>query len=156
MKRIGIFLMILLSTMVVSAQRGDGGQRGEGKSQGQRMSSEERQEQELVQMTKALSLTPEQVVDVTKIQNKLTADIELKRSTMSKDTDRKVMREEMKELRDQYNEDVKVLLTDEQKLKYEAYLKKREDKMNQRQGQASGQGKGQGQGQRQGGGQRSN
>ncbi|MDA3852641.1 MAG: hypothetical protein PF444_00130 [Bacteroidales bacterium] len=148
MKRIGIILMVLLSTVVVSAQRGDVGQRGEGKSHGPKMSSEERQEQQLVQMTKNLSLTPEQVADVTKIQDKLTLAIEVKRSTMSKDTDRKVMRKEMAELREQYNEDVKALLTDEQKVKYEAYLKEREDKMMQRQGQH--------QGQRQGGGQGSN
>lgn len=135
MKRIAIILSLVLSVFTLSAQRGDGGQRGSQHNNGERPSTEERQAQELAQMTKVLSLTPDQIVSLKEKQNKLTEDIEKKRANLTKDSDRKVVREEMMKMREQYNVDVKKLLTDEQKVKYETYLKERESKMKERQGQ---------------------
>ena len=134
MKRIGLILTLILSTMVMSAQRGDSSQRSDDRKGGQKMSAEDRQKKELEQLTETLALTPEQVTDITALQDTLSVTMEEKRSTMSKDTDRKAMSEGMKELREKYNEDVLALLTEEQKVKYEAYLEKRESQGKQRQG----------------------
>lgn len=152
MKRIGIVLMMLLSLTLVSAQRGEGGQRGGNEKGGQRMSTEERQEKELAELSKTLSLSSTQITEVKLIQDKLVKDIEAKRESMTEDSDRKAMREEMKALRTQYNKDIVALLNDEQKAKYKELTEQREEEMKQRQGQRGGQGQGQRGGQ--GGGQR--
>jgi len=148
MKRLGLILAICLTTLTLSAQRGDGGQRGERSSNGQRMSMEDRQAKELEQLTTQLELTPAQVTEISKLQEASTKAMKEKRESMSKDTDRKVMAEEMSALREKYNEDVKALLTDDQKVKYEALVKEREEQMKQRQGQRQGGGQGGERGQR--------
>ena len=152
MRKIGITLMILLMTMSVSAQRGNGGQRGSEQKSEQRMSPEERQAKELAQLTKVLSLSDKQIVEVANLQTAMSKDIKAKRASMTSNSDRKTMRTEMEALRNKYNEDVLTLLDDEQKEKYIAYLKKKDEKM--KPGHSQGQRPEGGQGNRQGGGNR--
>lgn len=134
-------MMLLLSSLLVSAQRGEDGQRSDRQKSAQRTSLAERQEQELAQLTKDLSLTAEQQMSIAKLQKALNDAVVVSREKSTDAADRKLKRQEKMKLRKQYDTDLMALLTPKQKKKYEAILKARSEQM-QNQGQRPNAGQG--------------
>ena len=127
MKQIGIILMILLSSLLASAQ--DANNEKDKQKSDQISAIEKRQAQELAQLTKQLTLTKEQQASIATLQNKLnTAEKNYKESTKD-DPERKMKKQEMKKLRQSYEEDVIAVFTKKQKSKYNAILKAKEQQM---------------------------
>ncbi len=131
MKKLGTILVLFLGLNAIWAQ-GPGG--------GQRMSMEERQAQELKNLTKALDLDENQITAVKELQADFAKEAKELRSGMQQGGDRQAMREGMYKLRNQFDVDVKAVLTKEQYPKFEEYIKNRDSQMQQRQGQGQRQG----------------
>lgn len=130
MKNLALILVMFLSINSVWAQQ----QRSE-----QRISIEERQKQELQQLKSALDINEAQETQIVKLQTAFAKESKTLRSGMSQNSDRQAMREQMNTLRKKYDTDVKAVLTDAQKVKYEELLAKRKENMQgQRQGQSQG------------------
>lgn len=143
MKQIGIIMMILLSTLLVSAQQTDNGKPGKHQKSDQRSSVEKHQAEELTTLTQKLALTAEQQVSISKLQQNLNDATKAFRESKGSKADRKIKRQEMTKLRTGYDADIMALLTKKQKTKYQAILKAREAEM-QRQSSLQGkQGNGQ-------------
>jgi len=139
MKQIGIILMILLSSLLASAQDANN-EKGKDKQKSDQISAiEKRQAQELAQLTKQLTLTKEQQASIATLQNKLnTAEKNYKESTKD-DPERKMKKQEMKKLRQSYEEDVIAVFTKKQKSKYNAILKAKEQQMQSQMSKAENQ-----------------
>lgn len=144
MKKITLTLLVMLISTIALAQKPNG-QGGNNKQ-----SIEERQEKELKQLTKTLDLSQAQIDSITILQDKLAIAIEEKRSSFDK-SDRDAMRKEMTIMRDNYYNDVRELLDEDQQKKYDKYISKQKAKQQERVDNQRGQGHGGGQG-RQGGG----
>lgn len=135
MKNLALILVLFLSVNTLWAQQQQKG--------GQRISMEERQKQELKELKSTLELTAEQEKEIVKLQTAFTKESKALRSGMTQNTDRKAMRDKMTTLRKKYDTDVKALLTDEQKAKYDKLIAKRQEQMQgQRQGQKRGESQG--------------
>lgn len=126
MKKLALFIVLLLGVSAMWAQPQQGRQR---------MSIEDRQAQELKNLKEKLELNKEQEKSVISFQKAFAKEVNTLRSQMSQGGDRGAMREKMTTLRKKFDADVRTILNDEQKVKYDALLKKREAQMQQRQGQ---------------------
>lgn len=121
MKKIGIVIMLLLSTTVFFAQNN------------QRMTPKERQAKTIERLTKSLELSDTQVTQVTAFYDTETTKMEALRS--NKGSDREQMREDMKQLTEDTDASITTILTEEQLPKFEAYITERNEKMASRQKQ---------------------
>lgn len=121
MKKIGIVIMLLLSTTVFFAQNN------------QRMTPKERQAKTIERLTKSLELSDTQVTQVTAFYDTETTKMEALRS--NKDMDREQMRENMKQLTEDTDASITTILTEEQLPKFETYTTERNEKMASRQKQ---------------------
>lgn len=130
---------------MVEAQRGTGQRPSQSESgqRPQRMNPEERIERQTSRLKEQLSLTDEQTGKVkallTSNMEKQRAEWEKRRAEMeqareNQQVDRDKMRAEMKARMDAQDAEIKALLTDEQKAKYEKVIKEREERMKNRQG----------------------
>lgn len=108
-KVIGLFLVILISSVSVFAQNG--------KREGRKGDSSKR----LEQMVAELKLNEKQTADFCKVQSDYRDKVKKERE--SAQTDRSKMREKMKAMRTEKNDQIKKILTDEQ---YKQYLAKSE------------------------------
>lgn len=123
MKQIGIMVMFFLTSLLVSAQHDEAKKQNDGQTSKQSIAFEKRQTEDLAQLTKQLSLTPEQQASITQLQKNLNDATKAYRASKAKDPEHKAKRDEMKKLRNSYDTDFMSLLTKKQKTKYEAFLK---------------------------------
>ena len=131
MKKLALLFVLVLGLNSMWAQE----QRG-----GQRMSIEDRQAQELKTLKKNLNLDKEQEKAIIKFQDAFAKEVNTLRSGMSQGGDRSAMREKMNTLRTKYDADVRKVLNDEQKVKYDEMFEKRASQMQKRQGKGNRQG----------------
>ena len=142
-KTIAAAALLVLSTTVM----------GQGQGNRQMRSSSERAKTETESIVKAVALTPEQAAKVLEINLKYAAKDSIRFAEMrasGANMDRDAMMKSMTEQRAAQTVEVKAVMTDDQKAKYDAYIKDRDA---QRAARMGGQGGGQGgQGGGQGGG----
>jgi len=102
----------------------------DGTQPGGRPNMEQMQERQIEHLTKALSLTPDQVSQVRAID----ADTMSKMTALRQDTStpREQKRDKMMQIRSESQAKVRTILTDEQKPKYDALLAKERERMEQR------------------------
>lgn len=124
MKKLGLLLMIVVlgTTMSMAQNRG-----------GQRMDPEERAKKSTKELKEALDLKEDQEKKVYELN--LKAGKEMSEAWEEADGDRDVMRKKMGKVRDNTNNEMKKILSDDQYEKYEKYL---EEKRKQRQGGGGG------------------
>lgn len=129
------FLITVLFLGVFSlaqAQRGTGqrpSQAGGGRPQ---MDPAERVERQTQQLKESLSLTDEQTAKVKAIYTKYgekQREAFQKAREAGEEVDREKMREQMQATRTQQDNEIKALLTAEQKTKFEAVIKERQERM---------------------------
>ena len=102
----------------------------DGTQPGGRPNMEQMRERQIEHLTKALSLTPDQVSQVRAID----ADSMSKMAALRQDTStpREQKRDKMMQIRSESQAKVRTVLTDEQKPKYDAMLAKEKERMEQR------------------------
>lgn len=127
MKKLGILVILLLSSTLFYAQRGE------------RMSPEERQAKTIESLTKSVDLSEDQVTQVTAFYEIQTTKMENLRSNGG--DDREQMRAEMQELNAETDASVLSILSEDQVVKFEAYKQERDERMAERK-QQGGQKKG--------------
>lgn len=145
MKKLVLILALFVAVVTVAeAQRNTGSrpsQSQSGEQRGQRMSPEERLEKQVTNMKEKLGLSEEQTTKVTALlkanQEKQRAAFEKARESGAQ-PDREKMRTQMQESMKKQDTDIKALLTGEQKTKYDAMVKEREERMKNRQGGPGG------------------
>lgn len=149
MKR--VFFVIITTVFVLSTVSLNAQNRDNRNGQGERVSFSERQERMLKVLKDSLALNATQVTKIQAINKTYDAKFEALRGTGG-EGDREAMREKMTSLNNQYNAEVKKVLTPEQAKKYDKLAADRRSRMSgsDRPGQGQRQG-GNGQGQRQGG-----
>ena len=128
---------LLLMGTVVMAQQGQGNR--------QMRSATERAKTETERIVKAVELTADQTAKILVINQKYAVKdsirfADMRNSQSSGNVDREAMMKEMKASRDVKTIEVKAVLTEDQKTKYDAYLKERDERGNRqgRQGGAQG------------------
>ncbi len=144
MKRI-VFILSALAIMLtvtgeLSAQQGgERGNRGNGQGQGerQRMSFSERQEQNLKMLTDSLGLTADQITKIKALNKTYETKSDKMREEAAESGDRNAMREKMRSFMDDYNKDVRALLTDKQKVKFDKLQENRQSRRPSEQGERS-------------------
>ncbi len=129
MKQIGIIVMILLSSLLVSAQDTNNGKSKNKQKLDQISVTEKHQADELAKLTKQLALTPEQQASILILQQNLNKAGKTAREAKKDDPERKAKRQKVKELRHSYNDDLMAVLTKKQQDKYQAILKAQEQSM---------------------------
>lgn len=151
-----VFLMTILFLSVFSlaqAQRNTGQRPSKSGNKGEHMgmmSPEERAERQTQRLTEALSLNPEQVAKVKAIvvkngeENRKAFE---KAREAGQEMEREKMRGQMKASMEKQDNEIKALLTPEQKVKFEKHIKEREERMKNWQGRPGGQGSRNGQNQ---------
>ncbi|MEL7587720.1 MAG: hypothetical protein AAGU19_13475 [Prolixibacteraceae bacterium] len=146
MKRILLIGILVLSIFsLAQAQRNTGQRPSKSGDQQQRgmMDPVQRVERQTERLTEALSLNADQVTKVkailTKNAEKRQKDFEKMRASGA-EPDRDKMRENMKAANTQQDNEIKALLTAEQKVKYEQVIKEREERMKNWQGRQGGAG----------------
>ncbi len=135
MKKFLFVLVVFLSLFSLAQAQRDTSQRPSKSENGEqrppRMDPAERIERETNQLKEKLSLTDDQVAKVkdiyTKSMEKRSQEFEKARE--SGEMDREAMHKKMKEEMDQENNAIKAILTDAQKVKFDAYIKEREERM---------------------------
>jgi len=140
MKRILLITVLFLSVFSLAQAQRNTGQRpskaGGGNGPGM-MDPAERVERQTQRLSEALSLDADQIAKVKAIYTK---NGEEQRKAFEKakaegqEFDREKMREQMKASMAKQDNEIKALLTPEQKVKFEQYLKDREERMKNRQG----------------------
>ncbi len=140
-----LFLITVLFLGILSfaqAQRGSGqrpSQAGGGRPQ---MDPAERVERQTQRLKEVLSLTDEQTLKVKDIYKKYSEkhrEAFQKARESGEEFDREKMREQMQATMAQQDNEVRALLTEEQKVKFEAFIKERAERMkNWQQGQRPG------------------
>jgi Spy/CpxP family protein refolding chaperone len=139
MKRILLITVLFLSVFsLAQAQRNTGERPSKSDDGGHRMMDPaERIERQTQRLTEALSLNEDQVTKVkgiyTKYAEKHRKAFEEARAS-GEEIDRDKMHETMKASMTKQDNEIKALLTDEQKVKFEKYIEEREEKMKNRQG----------------------
>jgi protein CpxP len=129
---VGLCTVTLAAPMALRAQ--DQGAppppQSDGTQQGGRPNMEQMRERQIEHMTKMLSLTPDQVTQVRAID----ADSMSKMAALRQDTStpREQKRDKMMQIRSDSQAKVRMILTDEQKPKYDAMLAKEKERMEQR------------------------
>lgn len=133
MKKVLLIVVLFLGVFsFAQAQRGTGQRPSQTAGARAQMSPAERIENQVKQMKERLVLTDDQTV---KVKDILTKYSENQRAAFKKakesgqEVDREKMREEMKATMEKQNGEIKALLTAEQKAKYEAMMKEREERM---------------------------
>jgi Spy/CpxP family protein refolding chaperone len=126
MKKIGIVLMLLVSSLLITAQEASSKTEKDLQNSEQKSAVEKRQAEELAQLTKQLTLTPEQQASIVELQQNLNNAAKASREATKDDPERKAKRKQMMLLRKEYDANVMALLTPKQKKKYEAILKQEE------------------------------
>lgn len=150
MKRIvyvlsALAIMLSVSNDLSAQQRGDRGQRGDRQGQGQgdrqgqgqNMSFSERQGRALKMMEDSLALSEDQVVKIKKLNKTYDTKFETMREEVMESGDRSAMRDKMQGLMETYNKDIKLLLTEDQKNKYDKLMTERRSRRSSDQGQRS-------------------
>lgn len=133
MKKVLLIAILFLGVFsFAQAQRGSGQRPSQTAGARAQMSPAERIENQVKQMKERLVLTDDQTVKVkgilTKYSEKQQAAFK-KAKESGQEVDREKMREEMKATMEKQNSEIKALLTAEQKAKYEAMMKEREERM---------------------------
>lgn len=145
MKKLLLLSILLLGVFSLSQAQRNTGERpsqSKGESRPERISPEERIEREVKQLKDTLALTDEQAVKVKEIYSK---NEEKRRAAFEKaresgeEPDREAMRKEMMAAMEAQNTEIKAVLTNEQKVKFESYLKARQERMKNWQGRGDGQ-----------------
>ncbi|WP_372776358.1 hypothetical protein [Mangrovibacterium sp.] len=139
MKKLVLILALFVGIITVAeAQRNTSSRPSQTNTEGrQRMDPNERIDQQVAQMQKKLALTEEQT---TKVKALLKANMEKNREAFQnaresgQEVDREKMRAQMKAQTEKQDNEIKALLTADQKVKYDAMLKERQEKMKSRQG----------------------
>ncbi|HZL08825.1 MAG TPA: hypothetical protein VFC65_02420 [Prolixibacteraceae bacterium] len=148
MKKLGVFLVILLlATGITFAQERGGGERPsksveQGRPDRQQMTPEQRVQRETQRLVEQLKLNKEQEAKVLAINKKY---MEKQSGDWSKmrdasDEERAKMRDAMQKVQAEKNKEIKVVLTPEQVKLFDENLKKREEMRKSRQGGMGGQG----------------
>jgi Spy/CpxP family protein refolding chaperone len=127
MKKLLVLLMVTLFT-VSSAFAQERSQRQRGGT------PEERAKSQTEALAKELNLTDAQKEKVLKINLKYAQP----RTQQDQNTDREKRREEFQKQQKERNDSIKVILTDDQKKKFDKYLKDREDRMRENQNNRQG------------------
>jgi Spy/CpxP family protein refolding chaperone len=146
MKRIFLITILFLSVFSLAQAQRDTGQRpsrgGGGNGQG-RMDPAERVERQTQRLTEALSLNADQIAKVKAIYTKNAENqrkaVEEARAS-GQQPDREKMREQMRASMTKQDNEIKALLTAEQKVKFEEFIKEREERMKNWQGRQGGPG----------------
>lgn len=141
MKKLVLMVALFVAVITVAeAQRSTSGrpsQNQSGQQGGQRMSPEERLEKQVTEMKTKLALSDEQT---TKVKAIMKANQEKQRAAFEKaresgeQPDREKMRAAMQANMKKQDADIKGLLNADQKTKYDAMVKEREERMKNRQG----------------------
>lgn len=151
MKKLLIITVIFLSVVsLAQAQRGSGQRPSKAGDKHQRMDPAQRIERQVQGLTKALELNTEQQAKVKEIFKKYG---EMQREAFTKmresageNVDRDAMRTKMRtlmgDIRKKQDEEIKALLTDTQKEKYEQFQKERLERFKNGQGRQGGGGHG--------------
>lgn len=148
MRKLVLILALFVAVVTVAEAQRNTGQRPSqsqsGQPRGERMSPEERLERQVNNMKEKLGLSEEQTTKVTALlkanQEKQRAAFEKARES-GEQPDREKMRAQMQENMKKQDADIKALLTDEQKTKYDAMIKEREERMKNWQGGMGGPGR---------------
>lgn len=122
MKQFGIVMILLLSSLLVTAQHAEQNSQDIHQNGVQKSSIEKRQTEELAKLSKQLSLTAEQKSSIATLQKNINEASKAYRECGKKDPERKAKRTQMRKLKGSYQDDVKALLNAKQKKKYEAML----------------------------------
>lgn len=135
MKRILLIAVLLLTVFSLAQAQRNTGQRPSKSENGQqpRMTDPaERIERQTQRLSEALSLNEDQI---TKVKEIYTKNAETHRKAFEEarasgeEIDREKMHEQMKASMAKQDNEIKALLTDEQKVKFEKFIKEREEKM---------------------------
>ena len=136
MKKFLLVLVLFLSVFSFAQAQRDTSQRPSksesGEQRPRRMDPAERIERETNMLKEKLTLSDDQVAKVKEIYTK---SMEKRRQEFmaaresGQQMDREAMRKKMKEEMDQENNAVKAILTDAQKVKFDAYIQEREQRM---------------------------
>lgn len=144
MKRILILLVLTLGIFsLAQAQRGSGERPSKARPErGMRMDPAERIERETTRLKTELGLSDQQTADIKKL---MTENMEARRAEFAKRRaemeeagedrpamDREKMMAEMRAQREKESAQIKALLNEEQKVKYDAMQKEREERMRER------------------------
>ena len=139
MKRILLITVLFLSVFSLAQAQRNTGQRPSKSGEGGpgRMDPAERIERQTQRLTEALTLNADQITKVKAIYTKNAEEqhkaFEKARSS-GEGFDREKMREQMKTSMTKQDNEIKALLTPEQKVKFEKFIKEREERMKNRQG----------------------
>lgn len=149
MKKLVLIVALFVGVITVAeaqrntSERPSQSQSGQQQQRGQRMSPEERLEKQVTEMKTKLALTDDQTTKVKAImkanQDKQRAAFEKARENGAQ-PDREKMRTEMQANMKKQDADIKAVLTAEQKTKYDAMVKAREERIKNRQGGPGGPG----------------
>jgi periplasmic protein CpxP/Spy len=137
-KTIAAAVLLVLGTTVMA--------QGPGQGNRQMRSSSERAKSDTEQLVKALELTPDQTAKILDINLKSAVKDSLRFAEMRSaggSMDREAMMKAMQTQREELGNQIKAVLTEAQKTKYDAFLKERELQRAQRQGGQGGMGEGQ-------------
>ncbi|MDD4192008.1 MAG: hypothetical protein PHI28_11795 [Mangrovibacterium sp.] len=144
MKKMFLMTVLFLSVFSLAQAQRNTGQRPSRSGNGQpRMNPSEWIERRTQRLADALSLNEDQV---TKVKAVYTKNSEGQRKAMEKaraegqEYGREKMREQMQASRIRQDNEIRALLTDEQKVKFEQYLKERDERMRNWQGGPGGTG----------------
>jgi len=128
-----LFAAFALSTGVASAQTdntaNDGGMARSGMGRGMQRSPEQMADARAKQLTTQLGLNADQTEKVRQLTLTQAQQMQEKRASMMASGDREAMRTEMQTAREQYDTQLKTILTADQ---YTKYAQMREDRMDQR------------------------
>jgi len=143
MKKLGLIVVLFLGIFSLAQAQRDTTMRPSktGMNHPPRMDPSERIAQETNHLKETLSLTDDQT---TKVKDIYTKYMEQRREAFEKaresgeQMDRDEMRKQMTETMTQENNEIKAVLTDDQKVKFDQYIKEREERMKNRRGSRPG------------------
>lgn len=133
MKKLFLITILFLGVFsLAQAQRGTGERPSQAGGERQRMDPAERVERQTQRLKETLSLTDEQTVKVkaifTKYSEKQREAFDKARAS-GEEFDPEKMRSQMQATMASQDNEIKALLTAEQKVKYEAHIKERQERM---------------------------
>lgn len=143
MKKILLITVLFLSVFTLAQAQRNTGQRpskgGEGGGPG-RMNPAERVERQTQRLNEALTLSADQMAKVKAIYTKNAEENRkaFEKARAGEQADREKMHEQMKASLTKQDSEIKALLTPEQKLKFEKFVKEREERMKNWQGRQNG------------------
>jgi len=140
MKKIKLVLVLLVFSVIITAQETSSKTQKNLQKSEQKSAVEKRQAEELAQLTKQLSLTPEQQASIAKLQQNLNNAAKASREATKDDPERKAKRKQMMLLRKEYDANIMAVLTPKQKKKYEAILKANQEEIQRQNAKQENQG----------------